>query len=75
MLNTQQRKEIRSAQEEASIEVQVWLANAVRDSDHGDDVSEDQLKLFLKVWRKTRSPRQGYGAVALAYDQLTLEDV
>lgn len=74
MLNAQQRKSIRQAQDEASIQIQVWLANLVKDADHGDEPSEDMLRYFLKVWRKTHSPKQGYGAVMLAYDQLTLED-
>lgn len=72
MLNVQQRNTIRTAQEEASITIQVWLAARVRDADHGDDESLEQLKLFLKVYRKTGSPRQGYGAVMLKANQLEL---
>lgn len=73
MLTRDHRNQIRLAQEDASIEVQSWLATLVHDADHGDAISEQMLKLFLNEWRKTGSPKKGMGYAMLVYNQLTIE--
>lgn len=54
---------------------QAWLASLLRDADAGDEESELKLKLFLREYRATKSVKKAQGAVMLAYNQLTLDDI
>lgn len=61
--------------QETGLTRQAWLATLLRDADHGDDQSQEMLKLFCRVYRKTRSTKHAQAAVQLKYDQLSLEDM
>lgn len=73
MLNRDQRKLILSAQEQTGISRQAWLASLVRQSDHGDELALEQLKLFCREYRKTQDTRKAQAAVILKYNQLEIE--
>lgn len=73
MLNQQQRNKIRDAQETTGISRQAWLAQLVRQADHGDEEALKKLKLFIREYNRTSSARRAQGAVMLHYNQMKLD--
>lgn len=74
MLNREQRRLVQEAMLDTGLTRQAWLATLLRDADHGDEESQERLKLFCRVYKKTRSSKHAQAAVDLKYNQLTLED-
>lgn len=73
MINRDHRKLIHQAMEETGLTRQAWLASLLRDADAGDEPSQEMLKLFCRVYRKTSSSKHAQAAVDLKYNQLPLE--
>lgn len=72
MINATHRKTIYRAMEETGLTRQAWLASILRDADAGDEISQEKVKLFCRVYRKTGSSKHAEAAVTLAFDQLSL---